>query len=98
MLSERAVPPHHIRSPFATAPPTSRLRRAGLRKTRTFLENGVQATDCFGSSTWIGQDGVVTWPCSEREVSVPQELSGRCDCCAPRVHRRGAKRAVRLGR
>src|ERR1700678_3765280 len=41
MLSERAVPPHHIRSPFATAAPTSRLRRAGLRKTRTFLENGV---------------------------------------------------------
>src|SRR3984957_60213 len=31
----------HIRSPFATAAPTSRLRRAGLRKTRTFLENGV---------------------------------------------------------
>src|SRR5580700_3330677 len=31
----------HIRSPFATAAPTSRLRRAGLRKTRTLLENGV---------------------------------------------------------
>ena len=31
----------HIRSPFATAAPISRLRRAGLRKTRTFLENGV---------------------------------------------------------
>jgi len=29
-----------IRSPFATAAPTSRLRRAGLRKTRTFLEIG----------------------------------------------------------
>ena len=42
--------------------------------------------------------GVVTLPCSEREVSAPQELSGRCDCCAPRVHRRGAKGAVRLGR
>ena len=41
MLSERAVPPHHIRSPFATAAPTSRLRRLGLRKTRTFLESGV---------------------------------------------------------
>jgi hypothetical protein len=25
--------------------------------------------------------GVVTLPCSEREVSAPQELSGRCDCC-----------------
>src|ERR1700733_13778561 len=33
----------HIRSPFATAAPTSRLRRAGLRKTRTFLENGVSS-------------------------------------------------------
>ena len=40
----RLVPEHdqpHIRSPFMTAAPTSRLRRAGLRKTRTILENGV---------------------------------------------------------
>ena len=40
----RLVPEHdqpHIRSPFATAAPTSRLRRAGLRKTRTILENRV---------------------------------------------------------
>jgi hypothetical protein len=37
-------------------------------------------------------------PCSEREVSVPQELSGRLDRGAPGVHRRGAKRVVRLGR
>ena len=43
------------------------------------------------------QKEVVTLPC-EREVSPPQELSGRCDRGAPRVHRRGAKRAVRLGR
>src|SRR5208282_1233148 len=42
--------------------------------------------------------GVVTLPCSERQVSVPQGLSGRCDRGAPGVHRRGAKRAVRLGR
>ena len=41
--------------------------------------------------------GVVTLPCGEREVSPPQELSGRCDCGPPRVHRRGAERAVRLG-
>src|SRR5580704_18571718 len=39
LVSEHDQP--HIRSPFATAAPTSRLRRAGLRKTRTFLENGV---------------------------------------------------------
>ena len=39
--------------------------------------------------------GFVTLPCREREVSAAQELSGRCDCRPPRVHRRGAKRAVR---
>src|SRR3954465_2765447 len=39
LVSEHDQP--HIRSPFATAAPTSRLRRAGLRKTRTILENGV---------------------------------------------------------
>ena len=42
---------------------------------------------------WMG----FTLPCGEREVSPPQELSGRCDCGPPRVHRRGAERAVRLG-
>ena len=36
LVSEHDQP--HIRSPFATAAPTSRLRRAGLRKTRTFLK------------------------------------------------------------
>ena len=39
LVSEHDQP--HIRSTFATAAPTSRLRRAGLRKTRTILENGV---------------------------------------------------------
>ena len=42
-------------------------------------------------------DGFVTLPCREREVSAPQELSGRCDCGSPRGHRDTAKRAVRLG-
>jgi hypothetical protein len=37
-------------------------------------------------------------PCSEREVSAPQGLSGRLDRDAPGVHRRGAERAMRLGR
>jgi hypothetical protein len=37
-------------------------------------------------------------PFSEREVSAPQELSGCLDRGAPGVHRRGAKRAVRLSR
>src|ERR1700688_2374837 len=41
LVSEHDQP--HIRSPFATAAPTSRLRRGGLRKTRTFLENGVSS-------------------------------------------------------
>jgi hypothetical protein len=41
LVSEHDQP--HIRSPFATAAPTSRLRRAGLRKTRTFLESGVSS-------------------------------------------------------
>ena len=42
--------------------------------------------------------GFVTLPFGEREVSAPQELLGRCDCGPPRLHRRGAQRAVRLGR
>ena len=42
-------------------------------------------------------DGFVTLPCREREVSAPQELSGRCDCGPPRGHRDSAKRALRVG-
>src|SRR5208337_2177922 len=42
--------------------------------------------------------GFVTLPCREREVSAPQELSGRRDRRPPRGHRRSAKHAVRLGR
>jgi hypothetical protein len=45
----------------------------------------------------MSPDGVVTLLCDEREVSPPQELSGHCDCGPPRVHRRGAERAVRWG-
>ena len=43
------------------------------------------------------EEGFVTLPCREREVSAPQELSGRCDCGPPRGHRSSAKHAVRLG-
>ena len=43
-----------------------------------------------------GRPGFVTLPSREREVSAAQELLGRCDCGPPRVHRRGAQRAVRL--
>ena len=42
-------------------------------------------------------EGFVTLPCREREVSAPQELSGRRDRRPPRGHRRSAKHAVRLG-
>ena len=41
--------------------------------------------------------GIVTLPCGEREASAAQELSGCCERGPPRVHRRGAKHAVRLG-
>ena len=47
----------HIRSPFAMAAPTSRLRRAGLQEDgEPFSKTAFQATACFGSSTWIRQD------------------------------------------
>ena len=49
------------------------------------------------SSAHTSAAGFVTLPCRGREVSVPQELSGRSDCLAPRAHRRGAKRAMRPG-
>ena len=39
LVSEHDQP--HIRSPFSTAAPRSRLRRAGLKRTRTILESGV---------------------------------------------------------
>ena len=39
LVSEHGQP--HMRSPLIAAAPRSRFRRAGLRKTRTFLENGV---------------------------------------------------------
>jgi hypothetical protein len=42
------------------------------------------------------RQGFVTLPRREREVSAAQDLLGRRDCRPPRVHRRGAKHAVRL--
>src|SRR5215475_14711303 len=38
-ISEHGQP--HMRSPLTAAAPRSRFRRAGLRKTRTILENGI---------------------------------------------------------
>ena len=46
----------HMRSLLIAAAPRSRFRRAGLRKTRTILESGIEAMACCGSSTWIRQD------------------------------------------
>jgi hypothetical protein len=51
----------------------------------------------LGCIAGIERDGFVTLLCREREVSAPQELSGRCDRRPPRGHRRSAKHAVRLG-
>ena len=50
LVFERDQP--HIRSPFATAAPTSRLRRVGLRKTRTILEN--ESVKAFKRSRYAG--------------------------------------------
>ena len=41
--------------------------------------------------------GIVTLPCGERKASAAQELSGGRERGPPRVHRRSAKHAVRLG-
>ena len=41
-------------------------------------------------------EGFVTLLCREREMSAPQELSGRCDYGPPRGHRVIAKHALRL--
>jgi hypothetical protein len=46
----------------------------------------------------IRSTGFVTLLCSEREVSAPQGLLGGSDRRVPRVRRRSAERAVRLGR
>src|SRR5271165_5810461 len=44
-----------------------------------------------------GREGFVTLPYRGREVSAPQELSGRCDCGPSRGHRVSAKRAADAG-
>ena len=46
----------HIRSPFATAAPISRLRRARAQEDDTILISVFQAMATIGSSTWIRQD------------------------------------------
>jgi len=54
-------------------------------------------SNTFGHIAHTSQDGVVTLPNRERELSALQELSGRCDCGPPRGHRVSAKDTVRLG-
>src|ERR687897_2015867 len=51
--SERAEA--HMRSPWATAAPSSRILRAGLRKTGPFLTPAAEAIPYVGPSTWIRQ-------------------------------------------
>jgi hypothetical protein len=46
--------------------------------------------------TAIIREGFVTLPGREREMSAPQELSGRRDCGLPRSHRVPAKHLVGL--
>ncbi len=58
--------------------------------------NGLSATWSSGPINSFAA-GFVTLLCREREVSLPQELSGRRDSRPPRGHRDGAKRAVRVG-
>ena len=45
----------HIRSPFATAAPISRVRRVGLKRTRPFFNTAFSAIWLCGSSAWIDQ-------------------------------------------
>src|SRR5918998_6555005 len=45
----------HMRSPWATAAPSSRILRAGLRKTGPFLTPAAEAIPYVGPSTWIRQ-------------------------------------------
>ncbi len=60
-------------------------------------ETGKPLAKAIAYSRLMALKGFVTLPCREREVSAPQELSGRCDCGPPRGHRDTAKRAVGLG-
>src|SRR5580700_8383387 len=60
-VSEHDQP--HIRSPFMTAAPTSRLRRARLRKTRTILESGVSG---HGLLRFVYLDPPFVWRCLTR--------------------------------
>jgi hypothetical protein len=55
IVSEHDQP--HIRSPFETAAPTSRLRRARAQEDETILYMAAfLAMSGSGSSTWICQD------------------------------------------
>jgi hypothetical protein len=60
-------------------------------------EQMIKSVRVWAARPDIASQGVVTLPNREREVSVPQELSGRCHCGPPRGHRVSAKRTGRLG-
>ena len=87
---------------MARSSPSTLARVAGvaLPPTRTATEISNKADFAralivrppLGRSKPLG--GVVTLPWREREVSAPQELSGRCDCSPPRggSSRRAARR------
>jgi hypothetical protein len=46
----------HIRSPFVTAVPISRVRRVGAQEDEAILDDGFGAIVICGSSTWIRQN------------------------------------------
>ena len=55
------------------------------------------ASEAISAFTSSYQEGIVTLPRGKRKASAAQELSGGCERGPPRVHRGGAKHAVRLG-
>ena len=76
-VSEHDQP--HIRSPFMTAAPTSRLRRARLRKTRTILESGVSGHGLL-RFVYLDPPGLIrSW-----------KITGFCLVCSSRGLHRGA--------
>jgi hypothetical protein len=76
-VSEHDQP--HIRSPLVTAAPTSRLRRARLRKTRTILESGVSGHGLL-RFVYLDPPGLIrSW-----------KMTGFCLVCSSRSLHRGA--------
>ena len=59
--------PPYIRSPHGAAAPTSRLRRAGLRRTTPFSKSALQPWPASVSSTRIRQNQLGSWEIAESD-------------------------------